>query len=525
MPDTGVTRSFDFHVSYQTIAPDGVQRNGLVVNGGYPGPLIEANWGDWILLKITNDLTDEGTALHMHGLTQNGTPWYDGVPAAAQCPIVPGGELTMLFRAELYGTSWYHSHYSGQYAGGALGPVVIHGPKHAHYDIDIGPVMVSDWFHQDYYTLVNQAMQGNVPPSNNNLINGKMNYPCENTTLPCTPNAGISKFQFQSGKKHLLRIINTSAEGVQKFSIDNHTLTIIANDFVPIKPYTTNVVTLGVGQRSDVIVEAIGKPTDVYWMRSQLGTERCTLNDGVSPNAVAAIYYEDADTTALPTSTSDVTAAQLATCKNDPLNATVPFCSITPDVNPSTVETIDITFGSNGTNFLWFMNNSSFRGDYNNPVLLETKAGNLTFEPEWNVFDFGTNSSIRMILVNHGLLGAHPMHLHGHNFHVLAEGFGTWDGVVTNPTNPQRRDVQMLQNAQDPNTPSYVVLQWTQDNPGVWPLHCHLAWHLSAGLYINVLERKEDIQAMVFNDDVVQGCRDWSAYTGNHVPDQIDSGL
>ena len=114
--------------------------------------------------------------------------------------------------------------------------------------------MVSDWYHQDYFTLVNQTMQGNFPPSNNNLINGKMNYPCENTTLPCTPNAGISKFQFTSGKKHLVRIVNTGAEGIQKFSIDNHTLTVVANDFIPVVPYTTNVVTVAVGQRTDVIV-------------------------------------------------------------------------------------------------------------------------------------------------------------------------------------------------------------------------------------------------------------------------------
>jgi hypothetical protein len=44
MPDTGVTRTYELHVAYQTIAPDGVSRNGLTVNGQYPGPLVEANW-------------------------------------------------------------------------------------------------------------------------------------------------------------------------------------------------------------------------------------------------------------------------------------------------------------------------------------------------------------------------------------------------------------------------------------------------------------------------------------------------
>jgi hypothetical protein len=44
MPDTGITRTYDLHVAYQTIAPDGVTRNGLTVNGQFPGPLVEANW-------------------------------------------------------------------------------------------------------------------------------------------------------------------------------------------------------------------------------------------------------------------------------------------------------------------------------------------------------------------------------------------------------------------------------------------------------------------------------------------------
>lgn len=48
------------------------------------------------------------------------------------------------FKADLYGTSWYHSHYSAQYTGGLLGPMIVHGPNHYSYDIDLGPVMISD---------------------------------------------------------------------------------------------------------------------------------------------------------------------------------------------------------------------------------------------------------------------------------------------------------------------------------------------------------------------------------------------
>jgi hypothetical protein len=55
---------------------------------------------------------------------------------------------------------------------------VIHGPKTADYDEDLGPIMLSDWFHADYLPIVAAALNGSIPLSDNNLINGKMNYPC-----------------------------------------------------------------------------------------------------------------------------------------------------------------------------------------------------------------------------------------------------------------------------------------------------------------------------------------------------------
>ena len=61
-----------------------------------------------------------------------------------------------------------------------------------------------------------------------------------------TSTENLATFNFTTGKIHRLRLINPSAEATQRFTIDNHIMTIIANDFVPVKPYETNVVTLGV---------------------------------------------------------------------------------------------------------------------------------------------------------------------------------------------------------------------------------------------------------------------------------------
>lgn len=100
--------------------------------------------------------------------------------------------------------------------------MIIHGPDTAGYDVDLGPVLINDWYHDSYFQAIQQVMapasEGLLPPmSNNNLINGKMNYPCANATgYNCTANAGISKFYVTTGKTYRLRLINAGAEGIQK---------------------------------------------------------------------------------------------------------------------------------------------------------------------------------------------------------------------------------------------------------------------------------------------------------------------
>jgi len=190
-------------------------------------------------------------------------------------------------------------------------------------------------------------------------------------------------------------------------------MTVIANDFVPVVPYQAEVVTLGIGQRTDIIVKATGKPTDAVWMRSTLGKSAfvggCNLLDGISPEAVAAIYYQNANTTAVPTTESAVPESAINNCANDPLTAAVPYYRITPDPNPPVTKELDITFQSNGTHKLWFMNNSTFRANYNDPILLEANLGNFDdFKPEYNVINFYDNSSIRIVVYNHAFAGSHP---------------------------------------------------------------------------------------------------------------------
>lgn len=116
------------------------------------------------------------------------------------------------------------------------------------------------------------------------------------------------------------------------------------------------------------------------------------------------------------------------------------------------------------------------------------------------------------------------MHLHGHNFWVVAEGLGEWDGNV-NLDNPMRRDTHVLQPGVRGIGVGYLVIDFILDNPGVWPFHCHLAWHVSAGLYVNLLERPDDIAQMDVPSSVYQTCKDWTEYRGDDLVPEIDSGV
>jgi FtsP/CotA-like multicopper oxidase with cupredoxin domain len=251
-------------------------------------------------------------------------------------------------------------------------------------------------------------------------------------------------------------------------------------------------------------------------MRSNISTS-CT--NAHQPNAMAAIFYDKADTTKAPTSAAwDI--PDPATCANDDLSLSVPYFSMNT-ATPSATQTMVIDFYVNSTgSFLWRLDGQSFRGNYNNPILLLAAKGNFSYPAEWNVKNIGSNTTMRFV-INNPSPASHPMHIHGHNMQIISEGPGNWDGSsVTNINNPQRRDVQLVRAG------GHFVFQIQLDNPGVWPLHCHIAWHVSGGLYANILERPDDIKNELQVPLILQQtCTDWIAYTNRNVVDQIDSGL
>ena len=131
-------------------------------------------WGDTIIVNVTNYLEFNGTTVHWHGVRQLGTPEMDGVNAVSQCPIAPNDSFVYNFTATQYGTSWYHSHYSLQYADGLLGPITIYGPSSSSFDEGKNPILISDWGHRSAFQDWTKQLTGypSYPKMNSVLLNG-----------------------------------------------------------------------------------------------------------------------------------------------------------------------------------------------------------------------------------------------------------------------------------------------------------------------------------------------------------------
>lgn len=102
------------------------------------------------MVHVTNSLQNNGTSIHWHGIRQNWTNGMDGVPSVSQCPIAPGDSFTYKWRAVQYGTGWYHSHFYVQAWDGVYGAIQINGPATADYDVDLGHLILQDWYHVSF---------------------------------------------------------------------------------------------------------------------------------------------------------------------------------------------------------------------------------------------------------------------------------------------------------------------------------------------------------------------------------------
>jgi iron transport multicopper oxidase len=137
-------------VSQFDSAPDGFATQAIGFNGQLFSPIIVKR-GEPLELAVENRLENDETGIHIHGLFQNGTNYYDGVPGITQCPIGVNRTFSQFISTERqHGTYWYHSHHKAQYAKGLRSPFIILDPENEPYTKEYDDeyiVMFNEWYH------------------------------------------------------------------------------------------------------------------------------------------------------------------------------------------------------------------------------------------------------------------------------------------------------------------------------------------------------------------------------------------
>ncbi|KAL0260860.1 laccase, multicopper oxidase, benzenediol:oxygen oxidorectuctase [Diplodia seriata] len=502
---------------------DGFCRPMLLINEQFPGPTINAEWGDQLEITVVNNMQDNGTSFHWHGIRQLNSCQMDGANGVTECPIPPGKSFTYKFHATQYGTTWYHSHHSAQYGDGIAGAIVINGPATANYDVDLGPVALTETYDETAWTKNWLALHVAAPPEPINILfNGSM----VNT-------AGGGKYNtitVTKGKTYRLRLINMSVDTFFVFSMDGHQFQIITSDLVPVHPYNATSIMMGIGQRYDIVFTA-DQPASNYWMRAEIADCSNNLLKGSSSVVLGGILnYDGFDKTDLPVSSSST--IETSACANEPYTKLIPWWETTvpKDQFAASLEGIDLTFNGaatveNQTVVQWYLNDSAMNVDWGRPTLQYFADGDTNYTDSMNVFQMPAEGKWSFWIIHNNLktFGLdHPIHLHGHDFFHLGAGVGDWDGDVDKLTfnNPMRRDVMILPGS---TSGGYLIIAFPADNPGAWLMHCHIAWHVTDGLSLQFVENPGSFTGDL--SGMKQNCANWNAYDPAYEKEVGDSGL
>lgn len=396
------------------------------------------------------------------------------------------------------GTYWYHSHVGSQYTEGLWGVLIVHPKNHITSKNQIPEIVltVSDWYHKSAHEnekwLWTPETKGVPPFPSTLLFNGMGRFPCPKISdfrrFCSIKRQRRPVFHVEKEKYYKIRLINTSGYAAFNFTIEGHKLIIIEVDGVDIKNVTTEALEIGAGQRYTFLVY-----TNMHYnesrslIRANLKQEYLftlpNLNVNKIPEAsftevFAVLEYSTGKL--LREKSFELFDYQAKSPK--PLNwSSLEFLregdlvALDGQIAP---KYFDKQFVLN-ISFI-FDKNEMRRGTFNKipfnfgpgdePLLHRMAHQNISTHESWVFTEF---NDVVQVVINNPMLGAHPIHLHGHHFWVMGQGKtgdGSYDPKVHKlQNNGYRRDTILVKEA------SWLVIRFKADNVGIWSLHVRKA--------------------------------------------------
>jgi FtsP/CotA-like multicopper oxidase with cupredoxin domain len=403
-------------------------------------------------VRVENGI-GEPSLIHWHGLAP---PWrQDGVPGISGPPIPAGGSADYDFPLRFGGTFWMHSHQGLQEQGLMTAPLIIHDERDRPDEQEV-VVMLADFSftpaEQIFENLKKSgSMAGMAKPtaamaSPSGMSNMKMAKADTGPDLNDVKyDAFLANFRtladpelvkVEPGARALLRIINSSSMSAFHVGLGALEGELIAVDGFAIAPIRGRSFPLAVAQRLDIRVSLPPGP-GAYPVLAQLEGERSQTGIILVAAGAAVSRIPGAAETPSPALTLDLERT---------LRAQKPLAERKAD----RVHILNLTGEMAG--YVWSINNVIWNKD--TPPLAVAEG-----------------ERVELVFVNQTPM-PHPMHLHGHEFQVVEIDGERFPGAMRDTilVTPGRR----------------VVVAFDALNPGWWALHCHLLYHLDAGMFTTI---------------------------------------
>lgn len=391
--------------------------------------------------------------------------------------------------------------------------MIIHSPSDPYVrGVDFTSeqvIIVQDWYHDgaEYIAtelLTTDGYDGSsaAPSPQSGLINGAGVFNCSlltdsdvTCTTPDPPAITVA------AEKIRFRVINGGSHAQEHVSIDLHYLNVTGADGTAVLGPSVARVPIHNGQRYDFIADfSDASDGDSFWFRGELNTNcfastdddlnaitRLAIHIGTNNGTEPSTNDWDAD---LPTSCVDFDDSDLTpvTAEEAPLGLT------TANVRQYTSAFGQLTVDSTSYS-RFFVNSTTYTNYAYQPFLATINNGSSIDSSRVAFAEVADDEWAIDVIINNGDQNLdHPYHLHGADFYIVARGDGTmtvdeWSSISFNTTNPPRRDTVVIPGG------NYAVLRLYSDIPGVWPLHCHIAWHLAEGFMGALVVHPEAIVA------------------------------
>lgn len=399
-----------------------------------------------------------------------------------------------------------------QYSDGILGPLIIHSPNEAYvrgksYDSEV-IIFVQDWYH-DRAADINKALLSQrgfrssnaAPPPQSGLINGRGVFDCSRLERgPRSPACATppAPTLLVPSERVRFRVINGGSHVEELVSIDEYPLTVIAADGTATMGSIVHRIPVHNGERYDVLVDLSNAPrSHSVWLRAQLNTN-CFAYQDPALDAMSAIVLRIGDaqepaplpstkawSETIPSGCQDLDAAKLVPVMGDDAHILGADGSAALRVFDSNIGNMTAQDGRTYERF--FFNGTSYLDTAYQPFLRTlSEGGNISASPVSFVVIEDTAWVADIVVNNRDTFIDHPYHLHGMDFYIVGRGAGALTATTWTRTRQRtmssadrrphlRRDTLVIPRS------SFAVLRLAASVPGVWPLHCHIAWHLSAG--------------------------------------------